>query len=254
MNRIFSIIVFLLLSSVCFAQEGRPGEPVFSTKLVSTERIHDFGKILEKDGKVKHTFTLRNESQRTLEIITVNAWCGCTTATFSKEPIRPGKTTQVTVTYDPYSRPGHFSKEVMVFFDGADGPVKEFTRMWVKGDVIPFKHPIEEDHPYELGEGLRVSQKILPFPPRKVGEEYVFKLHIGNASKEVMHIQLDKRPNNQVLKVPAELTLQPDERTIVEVRYRMPRIHKYNCHILLQPIVNGKETQPIRVTWLGQRQ
>ena len=251
MKRTILLLSILALPLLAMAQNvGQPGEPTFFEQFVPNERIHDFGDIREQDGVASYTFLLKNTSTKPLVISDVNAWCGCTTADYTKEPIRPGKSARVKVMYNPYGRPGKFSKEVVVFVN--DG--KQFVRVWVKGNVLPFRHPVTEDHPYYLGEGLYINQEVFPFPPREVGKQYTFNVHLANETDKPMTIQLVKKPDNKVLKVPAVIKLAPQERTVVKMSYRQPRIHKYNSHIVLQPIVNGKKVKPLLVRWFANKQ
>ena len=97
---------------------GKAQESVFLESFQYDKRIHDFGTIYEKDGKVSHTFVFTNKSKEIITINEVNAWCGCATAAFSKEPVRPGKTTKVTITFNPDHRPGKLSKEAVLMLNG----------------------------------------------------------------------------------------------------------------------------------------
>ena len=67
-------------------------EPQYISSFKYDKRVHDFGTIKEKDGKVSHTFTFTNTSILPVVISDVNSWCGCTTAEYTKTPILPGKT------------------------------------------------------------------------------------------------------------------------------------------------------------------
>lgn len=246
MKKLLLLLLCLVTVGFASAQENNPNDPKFNDKVIPDKRVYDFGEIMEDKGRVSHKFMLKNTTNKPIVISEVQAWCGCTTSEFTKQPIQPGKSGEVTVTYNPYGRPGKFSKEVVVFLSDN----KEYVRVWVKGNVIAVEHPIEEDHPYDLGEGLRINQKVFPFPPREVGEPYKFNVHLANASDKPMKVQFVKKPNNKVLKMPAEVSLKPNERIVVEMSYRMPRVHKQNCHITLQPIVNGKKVKPLLVRWI----
>ena len=56
-------------------------------------------------------------------------------------------------------------------------------------------------------------------------------------------------PNNTVLKMPDEITLQPRERKAIRIDYTYPRRHKRTCYVDLLPTVNGRKAKPIRVQW-----
>ncbi|KGL52454.1 hypothetical protein HQ29_05965 [Porphyromonas canoris] len=82
---------------------------------------HDFGKIKEKDGSVKHDFVIINKGTAPLVITKVMSSCGCTTPKYSQEPIAPGKSSVITVVYDPTNRVYPFVKTVSVYSNGKDG-------------------------------------------------------------------------------------------------------------------------------------
>ncbi|MDY6121578.1 MAG: DUF1573 domain-containing protein [Porphyromonas sp.] len=92
---------------------------------------HDFGTIKEANGKVHHEFTVINSGKSPLVITRVVASCGCTTPEYEQEPIAPGKTGKIKVTYNPAGRPGPFVKTIAVYSNGKDGA---FT-LKIKGKV-----------------------------------------------------------------------------------------------------------------------
>ena len=91
----------------------------------------DFGTILEANGKVSHTFIIKNIGAAPLIITRVSTPCSCTTPEHTREPIAPGKEGKVVVTYNPAGRPGPFYKNIAVYSNGKDGG---FT-LRIKGEV-----------------------------------------------------------------------------------------------------------------------
>jgi len=89
--------------------------------ITAAETSHDFGIIKEANGKVSHTFVIKNEGDAPLVLTRVIASCGCTTPEWTKEPIAPGKTGDVKVTYNPQDRPGPFSKTISIYSNGKAG-------------------------------------------------------------------------------------------------------------------------------------
>ena len=59
---------------------------------------HDFGKIDEAGGRVSTEFVFKNEGMAPLVLSNVRASCGCTTPSWTKEPVEPGQTGTITVT------------------------------------------------------------------------------------------------------------------------------------------------------------
>ncbi len=92
----------------------------------------DFGKIKEADGSVTHVFEFTNKGKAPLVVNRVQASCGCTTPTWTKEPIANGKKGSITVTYNPAGRPGAFTKTITVFSNDSVNQV-----LIIKGEVIP---------------------------------------------------------------------------------------------------------------------
>jgi hypothetical protein len=105
--------VLLLTTGTALAQE--------EASIAVTENSFDFGDIKEADGKVSHAFTVKNDGNMPLVITRVIASCGCTSPDWTKEPIAPGKTGEVMVTFDPKSRPGPFAKTVSIYSNGKKG-------------------------------------------------------------------------------------------------------------------------------------
>ena len=79
---------------------------------------HDFGTIAEDGGKVSTIFTVHNLTEKPILINNVRVSCGCTGPSWSKEPIKPGKTGEVKITYDPKNRRAPFNKSVIIITDG----------------------------------------------------------------------------------------------------------------------------------------
>lgn len=93
------------------------------------EETYDFGKI-PKGIPVTHDFTFTNVGKEPIIISNVQASCGCTTPSWPKEPILPGKTGVIKVQYNAAS-PGSFNKSITVM-SNAKTPTKV---LYVKGTV-----------------------------------------------------------------------------------------------------------------------
>ena len=74
---------------------------------------HNFGTIPEGPA-VSFDFEFKNEGKEPIILSTVQASCGCTTPSWSKEPILPGKCSKITATYNTQGRPGNFVKTITV--------------------------------------------------------------------------------------------------------------------------------------------
>jgi hypothetical protein len=123
MKKFSMLFIGLVFSLVTMAQR-----PVISFE----KKSFDFSKIKEDDGKVTHVFDFTNTGKGPLVVSKVEASCGCTTPTWSKEPIEPGKKGSVTVTYNPAGRPGAFTKTITVY----SNTFEEIERLTIQGEVL----------------------------------------------------------------------------------------------------------------------
>jgi len=120
---LFVFTLILLTASIASAQqtaqpkETQQKEAVFA---VVGESVHDFGTIKEADGPVTHIFKFKNEGEAPLVITRATASCGCTQPEFPKEPVAPGKTGEIKVTFNP-SGNAPFNKTISIFSNGKIG-------------------------------------------------------------------------------------------------------------------------------------
>jgi hypothetical protein len=90
----------------------------------------DLGKI-EQGKPVTVEFEFTNPSMVPLIINSVHPNCGCTVADYPKEPVAPGKSGKIVVTYNAASS-GAFTKSTSVITNAAEGN----TALIIKGEVI----------------------------------------------------------------------------------------------------------------------
>lgn len=121
------------------------------------ETTHDFGAFDENDGIVKCTFTYVNTGDEPLMIIASRATCGCTSSRYTKEPVEPGDTGYVEVTYNPTGRPGRFGKKVYVDFN-TETPRKTIL---ISGVVIGSSNTLRGRYPVDAGTVKLRSDNVL---------------------------------------------------------------------------------------------
>lgn len=71
----------------------------------------------------KATFTLKNIGDNPLVIEGISTSCGCTTVDYPKEPVRPGNSISLQVTYKA-DHPEHFNKTITVYCNAEASPVQ----------------------------------------------------------------------------------------------------------------------------------
>lgn len=216
-----------------------------STVFVSTERVFDFGQIEEKDGKVSHTFIFQNKGETRVAMENVATGCSCVEFEYSKEPVNPGESRELTVTYNPAYRPGFFSKEIVVLSNNR----QNYTRIWIKGSVIPEQHPIEENYPYNFGSGLWMNLKVLAFGTMRKGDTKTVKLKYGNDTDKEINLTFVVIGGNTDIKFTSPRLVKAHEQGEMLVTYQcsenfsgMKRTHVY-------PVINNRALSlPLVVT------
>lgn len=122
-SKVLTALAFLVLT--VFGLSAQKAEITF------TNTTYDFGQINENDGNVSHVFEFTNTGDAPLVIQRVQASCGCTTPSWTKEPIAPGQKGTVTATYNPKGRPNSFHKMVTVYSNAKT----EATALYIEGNV-----------------------------------------------------------------------------------------------------------------------
>lgn len=150
-----------------------------------TKTEHDFGKINEADGRVSVVFEFKNEGMAPLILSNVRASCGCTTPTWTKEPVEPGKTGTITVTYNPNGRPGRFQKTVTITSNATE-PTK---KVYIKGEVIPKTAKPVNKYTVAVGD-LSMKGKTLDLGTIKHGEQKNGELEYTNLTQANHKVEL----------------------------------------------------------------
>lgn len=82
--------------------------------MVFKTEVHDFGTVQE-GPTADFEFSFENKGAEPIVIDRAQASCGCTTPSYSKEPVLPNKTGFIKATYNTQGRPGPFTKTITVF-------------------------------------------------------------------------------------------------------------------------------------------
>jgi len=109
-----------------------------------TEETFDFGTV-PRGTPVSHEFNFTNTGKEPIVISNVQASCGCTTPSWPKEPILPGKTSVIKVQYNA-ANPGGFNKSVTIT-SNAKAPTKV---LYIKGTVQAQTDQTTPDKPQNI--------------------------------------------------------------------------------------------------------
>ncbi len=140
MKRVLFILT-MLCGTFVFANAQKQAEIKFDQVKI------DLGKFHENDGVQKCTFTFKNVGDAPLVVNQAFASCGCTVPTYTKEPIAPGQSGKIDVSYNGKGKfPGSFKKTITVRTNGKT----EMTRLYVTGNMVTGKET-------ETSSGTRLS-------------------------------------------------------------------------------------------------
>ena len=95
--------------------------------------VFAFGEI-PQSTPVTTKFVITNNGNEPLIIASAKASCGCTTPSYTQDPVLPGKTAEITVSYNAAVL-GDFDKTVTVKTNAGDQPVV----LRIQGKVVPKK-------------------------------------------------------------------------------------------------------------------
>lgn len=140
---IFSAVIAVFMMSAC----NEKGEGKLSTDLVTSPKSatetsnkqaaikfdkeeHNFGTLLQGEV-VTYSFHFTNTGNAPLIISEVGSSCGCTVGDYPREPIAPGKSAAIKVTYDSKGHHGFQSRTLTVMSN--TNPAKTVLR--IKGTV-----------------------------------------------------------------------------------------------------------------------
>jgi hypothetical protein len=144
MKKLFILSLLVILSVAVSAQEeGKPAKAPKAKKnevmvedttpkvpeIKFTYLVHDYGTIY-KNGDGVCYFEFKNTGRAELQLTNVSSSCGCTIPQWPKEPIPPGESAQIKVSYNT-GRVGGINKSVFV-----DSNAGERVTLNIKGNVI----------------------------------------------------------------------------------------------------------------------
>jgi hypothetical protein len=142
------IVIGLMLPGIFFACNDRGGRNLSSDLVTNPNSaegrndsglpvlhfdkdVHDFGKLIQGEKAIcKFRFT--NSGTADLLITQVNTSCGCTSPKFPRTPVKPGKSDEITVTFDSEGKKGMQQKSITIVSNCQPSQ----TTVWIKAMVV----------------------------------------------------------------------------------------------------------------------
>ena len=142
MKKNLFLAALMLLCSATLVSAAEPQKTYVNVATSQSEKAaeikfetlnHDFGTFSESDPVVKCVFKFTNVGDAPLIIHQAIASCGCTVPTYTKDPVKPGESGQIEVTYNGKGKfPGKFKKNITVRSNAKENGV---VRLTVEGNM-----------------------------------------------------------------------------------------------------------------------
>ena len=122
---------FIFIAIFAFATQLVAQETDTTTFVTFEKTAHNFGQVTDAEDAVT-VFKFTNNTNEAIVLNPPKASCGCTTPYYPKEPIASGETGEIKVKYSTKGRIGKFVKNVRVYAQGFEEPIK----LTIKGEVV----------------------------------------------------------------------------------------------------------------------
>lgn len=150
---------------------------------------YDFGEIAE--GTVaEYEFTFTNTGDQPLILSSVKASCGCTTPSWTKEPVLPGKSGHVKASYNSKNRPGGFHKSITITSNAS----KPTQVLYIKGTAVKSTEltPLFTQEELANSAKMDIVKQHIQLGKVQLGSSVPVKILIrnnGNSTLEIKGIQ-----------------------------------------------------------------
>lgn len=187
-------------------------------QITFTETIHDFGTFPESVKEVAHEFIFTNTGKSPLILNRVTASCGCTTPTWTREPIPPGGRGFVKVIYNAVGRPGAFEKNITVIGNSRKGAVT----LKIRGSVTAKRSEPEVAYPVIMGD-LKLKSTLIEMKNVGKSEEKTLWIEVMNGGSSPITIGFENVPEYLYVQSNPK-TLAPNQLGMIFVTFAAKRI------------------------------
>ncbi len=140
------LLSLLTLSLILITNISKAEPPATVSKMKFATVEHDFGN--QAQGKpLSYDFEFMNNGTEPVILENVKASCGCTTPTWTKEPIMPGKKGNIKAQYN-MAREGAFRKSITVTTKDGENVI-----LYISGNAIEQKQGVDDAEGNMLGKG-----------------------------------------------------------------------------------------------------
>lgn len=171
--------------------------------MVFDNSVKDFGKVMQGE-MLEHVFDFSNQGSGALQILSVEATCGCQTTTLSDKRILPGQSSQVEISVDTALLIGAIEETARIT---TNDPRRRTVIFSIKADVQP-EISLSSPSIYfgDVPEGEQVSREIL----LTVMAEKSIRILSAKSSEESVVVELESIPDSGGRKVKLTATHKGD--------------------------------------------
>ena len=206
--------------------------------------VHDFGDVSVTDGPLSCTFTLTNNSKEPIAIFEVVSSCGCTDVKWTREPIQPGNSGQISATYKNEDGPMPFDKTLTVYVSGVKRPVI----LRLRGVVHEKKKSLSELYGAQKLGAFGMKSRSLKTGTLKQGLSASESTSVANLGKKPLQIAFTDVSPELSLRVEPNPIPAGSTATLYYTITARPALYGRNTYTAL-PVLNGKNADaPLEVT------
>ena len=115
MKKILVCMLFALMSQGVVAQEK------VGPKMTFDSATHNFGDVERKGGDLVKEFRFVNDGDEPLVIKKITKSCSCTTVSYSRKPVMPGKSGVIIIKYEPHKvEEGVFNRVIQIYTNASN--------------------------------------------------------------------------------------------------------------------------------------
>lgn len=196
MTRLFYILLLTFCLQNAMAQ----------TLSFETEE-YDFGEIKELGGAVSYRFVYTNTGKEPLILNSVHTSCGCTSPSWSKEPVLPGKNGYIDVNFDPRERQGSFAKSITVKSNAGE------KTLYITGNVLPRPDPVSAQYPFQMFD-LRLKTLTANFNKITSPGSVTREIEIYNPTKA--NLKIETQNTDYAIVTPKPEILKPGAKGVLK--------------------------------------
>ena len=212
-------------------------------KIVFDKTQHDFGKVSEGDGVASYDFRFTNAGATPLIIQDVRTTCGCTTPEWTKQPIRPGASGFIKVSYDVKGRPGAIDKTITVHSNSSSSP----DNLRIVGEVVPVERHPSEAFRYPAG-AIRLDDMHVAFNRMYSYEKPSLVVTAYNPGPDAVKISFINLPAHIKTEV-TPVTIKKGEKASIKVTYDAARKNDWGFVTdRISMILNDNKTNDYKLT------